>query len=281
MRGSFATFSPKLKIFWYTIAFLDFSLQIYFQQFSLWVGFAGVLLSCGQQIRAVAKFISPNSKALCKGLIVSKLTLKLLQNHHNAGRWNNKLEMTTNFFNIINTILPLKDDIAKNINQIVHVGNIPKGTLLLVEGQVSDKLYFLCSGMARAFYYDNGEEITSWIVSNNDFIYSAYSFIQQKPSYESIQILEDSIVLSIKLSDLENLYKKFPETSYIALKITERYMLLYDERVRSLRLSAIERYQRFQNQYPHIVSKVKTHYLASYLGMSRSCLHLLRSKKLP
>lgn len=65
--------------------------------------------------------------------------------------------MITNFLNIINSILPLKDDIVKNINQIAHISNIPKGTLLLVEGQVSDKLYFLCRGMARSFYYDNGE----------------------------------------------------------------------------------------------------------------------------
>jgi len=34
LRGSFATFSPKLKIFWFAIAFLDFSMQIYFQQSS-------------------------------------------------------------------------------------------------------------------------------------------------------------------------------------------------------------------------------------------------------
>jgi len=34
MRGSLATFSPKLKLFWFAIAFLDFSVQIYFQQLS-------------------------------------------------------------------------------------------------------------------------------------------------------------------------------------------------------------------------------------------------------
>jgi hypothetical protein len=36
LRGSFATFTLKLKIFLNTVAFLDFSVQIYFQQAS-WV----------------------------------------------------------------------------------------------------------------------------------------------------------------------------------------------------------------------------------------------------
>jgi hypothetical protein len=43
MRGSFETFSHKLKIFWQSFAFLDFSVQIYFQQSSWWDGLTGWL----------------------------------------------------------------------------------------------------------------------------------------------------------------------------------------------------------------------------------------------
>jgi hypothetical protein len=63
------------------------------------------------------------------------------------------------------------------------------------------------------------------------------------------------------------------------LKVTEKYLLLYDERVRSLKLPAKERYMRFQKQFPEISSKVKLSYLASYLGLSRSSLNIIRAKK--
>jgi hypothetical protein len=43
LSGSFATFAPNLKIFLHSFAFLDFSMQIYFQQSSLWVGLTGWL----------------------------------------------------------------------------------------------------------------------------------------------------------------------------------------------------------------------------------------------
>jgi len=66
LRGSFATFSPKLKIFWYTFAFLDFSVQIYFQQASWWDGFVGVLGVSRHQIRVVAKFRNSNTKHYVK-----------------------------------------------------------------------------------------------------------------------------------------------------------------------------------------------------------------------
>jgi hypothetical protein len=66
LRGSFATFSPKPKIFWYSFVFLGFSVQIYFQQVSFWVGFTGWLGVLRRQIRAVAKFISSNAKYYVK-----------------------------------------------------------------------------------------------------------------------------------------------------------------------------------------------------------------------
>lgn len=187
--------------------------------------------------------------------------------------------MTSNFLNLLNSIVPLSNEIVEQLRKITVTNKLPKGTLLLTEGQVSDKIFFLCEGMARAFYYENGDEITSWIVSDNDFIYSTASFIQQKPSFETIHLLEDSTVLCLTFQDLNEIHGKYPETIYISLKITEQYLLLYDERVRSLRLSAEERYLRFQKQFPQIVAKVKVQYLASYLGLSRSSLNTLRSKK--
>ena len=66
LRGSFATLSPKFKIFWYSVAFLDFSMQIYYQQSSWWDGFVSVLGVSRHQIRAVAKFRNSNTKHYVK-----------------------------------------------------------------------------------------------------------------------------------------------------------------------------------------------------------------------
>jgi hypothetical protein len=44
MRGMLATFSPKLNLFLNSVVFLDFSMQIYIQQSSLWDGLTGWLM---------------------------------------------------------------------------------------------------------------------------------------------------------------------------------------------------------------------------------------------
>jgi hypothetical protein len=66
MRGSFATFATKLKIFWFAIAFLDYSMQIYFQQSSWWDGLTGWLGVLRRHIRAVAKLRNSNAKYYVK-----------------------------------------------------------------------------------------------------------------------------------------------------------------------------------------------------------------------
>jgi CRP/FNR family transcriptional regulator, anaerobic regulatory protein len=187
--------------------------------------------------------------------------------------------MLTEFIERLNSITPMSVEANKQIQKIITIQRLPKWSLLLTEGQISDKLFFLCEGIARAFYYEKGEEKTSWVVSQNDFFYSTASFIHEKPSFESIQLLEDSIVISIEKKDMDYLFQIYPETTYVSLKITQQHLLLHDERVRSLRLTARDRYCHFQEKYPEISAKVKIQYIASYLGLSHSHLSHLRMKK--
>jgi CRP-like cAMP-binding protein len=187
--------------------------------------------------------------------------------------------MITDLIDHINSIEKIDDEMIVAIGKIANLHRFPKGTLLLAEGQISDKLFFISKGIARCFYYEKEEEVTSWIVAEKNFVYSVSSFIQRKPSFESIQLLEDSELVSISYKNLELFYKNYPKVIYLGLKVTEKYLLLYDERVRSLKLPAKERYMRFQKQFPEISSKVKLSYLASYLGLSRSSLNIIRAKK--
>lgn len=186
--------------------------------------------------------------------------------------------MINSFIAFLNSIHPLSDEASKALQSIISVQRFPKNSILLSEGQVLDRLYFLCEGLARAFYFDNHQEFTSWILPENEFIISPYSFSLQKPSFETIQLLEDSVVITIERKDLESLYKSFPEITYVSLKITEGYLLLYDERTRSLRLSAEERFIRFQNQYPRLLMRLQVQHIASFLGLSRSRISFLRNK---
>jgi len=112
----------------------------------------------------------------------------------------------------------------------------------LEQGKTCKFLNFLESGFVRAFYYKDGKEITSWFAFENDIVTSMYSFTAQKPSFENIEIIENSVLHSIHFDQLQQLYQQFPEFNLIGRLITEKYFIELEERIFSLQIkSAKER----------------------------------------
>ena len=58
-------------------------------------------------------------------------------------------------------------------------------------GKISNKIFFIIEGLARVHYLKDGKEITTYLSCNEGFIASYSSFINQSPSFENIQCIED------------------------------------------------------------------------------------------
>lgn len=188
--------------------------------------------------------------------------------------------MINNFFQELNKIIPISNpEILSSMKSILRFQKRPAGSILLNEGDISQNVFFIIKGMARAYYYEDEVEVTSWIIGDGEFIYSTASYVRQKPSFECIQLIENSEYFSIVKEDLEKLQLKHPEVAILTIKILEKYLSIYDSRVRFLRLSANERYERYCHEFPNIAHHVKMEYLATFLGISRSSISKLRSLK--
>ncbi len=53
----------------------------------------------------------------------------------------------------------VSDAVWKKIIAAFQPQTLPKGSILLIPGEVSDKLYFMKTGIARVFYEWNGQDI--------------------------------------------------------------------------------------------------------------------------
>ena len=188
---------------------------------------------------------------------------------------------TSSFINRLTALAPLSEVAQTHLTQILSRQRLPKSTVVLAVGEVCDRLYFLETGLARAFYRDGPDEITSWIVGENDFMYSVHSYLNQQPSLETIELLEDTVLISATRADMDEFYARFPEGNLFRSLLTEHYLLRYDQRLRGLQmLRAKERVKRYAREHPNLFPRIPLKHLATYLNMTAETLSRVLSKKM-
>ncbi len=187
---------------------------------------------------------------------------------------------TSALFKRLTAVAPLSVAAQQHLTQILLRQTLPKGAVLLAVGDVSNRVFFLEQGLARAFYKKGRKELTAWIVAEDDFMYSVYSYINQRPSHETIELLEDSVLLSATRAELDEFYAQFPEANGFRSALTEQYLLRHDERLRALRmLTTTERHDRFAQDFPDIYRRAPLQHIATYLGMNNATLSRIRARK--
>ena len=171
---------------------------------------------------------------------------------------------------------PLSEACKTALLERTEVQTIAANTVLLCPGQTSDKIYFIESGVARVYYYedeDADKSITSWFAQAGGLLSSIESFFSQEPADEYIETLEKCRCRILTYKALEQLYVEFPELNIVFRKQNEFYLCVYERRNKLMRTqNLIERYEYFMELYPNLPNHVKDKYIASYLGMCAETL---------
>ncbi|NJK95613.1 MAG: Crp/Fnr family transcriptional regulator [Bacteroidales bacterium] len=147
-------------------------------------------------------------------------------------------------------------------------------------GETPVKIAFVFKGLFRYVYInDKGDEFTKAIITENTFISSYSAMVLNKPSYFSIEALENSHLLEITWADFNQLKEndvfwvqflmKFLERGYIAKEKRERDLLLLD---------AETRYRNFLTEFPGMEQRIKQGIIASYLGIQPETLSRIRKR---
>ena len=147
-------------------------------------------------------------------------------------------------------------------------------------GEVPMKIAFVASGLFRYVYTnENGDEFTKGIIVENLFLSSYSAMIMGKPSYFSIEALEDSKVLEVSWKDFTPLLKDNIFWVKFLLKFVEKGYMIKEKRERDfLLLDAETRYKNFLIEFPGMDQRVKQGIIASYLGIKPETLSRIRRK---
>ncbi|WP_206733622.1 Crp/Fnr family transcriptional regulator [Flavobacterium sp. YO12] len=86
--------------------------------------------------------------------------------------------------NVINNFQKLDQETEDAIKEYFVEEKFKKNQLIIEEGKICDKIYFIKSGTIRRFSIVESVEVTKWIYTDNQFVTSMSSFFEQKPSFE-------------------------------------------------------------------------------------------------
>lgn len=157
---------------------------------------------------------------------------------------------------------------------------LEKGDIFIKEGKVCKELGFITKGMCRHFYNTQNDEVTRWVVLENEFITSLSSFITQKASDENIQAIKPTELLIASKKDWEHLKAEheFVRTLWTET-IEENYVGMETRVFNFIALSAEERYNWMLEHQPKFNTYVPDKYVASMLGIKPRHLSRIRTKK--
>ena len=190
--------------------------------------------------------------------------------------------MNLSLDNIIQQILPLPQDVLKEVILEFQHLEYPKNYFLLKPGKTCKHLWFMTNGAVRSFYTNKqGKELNTWFSLDVQIITDTTSFVKQEPAHESIQLLEDSELYAIEHSSIQNLLKKHHVFAQWYIKLVEvHYIAQIEDRVDDLQfLDAKQRYHKLVALYPNITNRISLGHLSSYLNITRETLSRIRAGK--
>lgn len=173
---------------------------------------------------------------------------------------------------------PLSQSLLDQIDEAVQKEERKKGERLVRQGDVASTLYFLVKGSCRCYTLKDGKDITNWFAFDQEFITPFTSFFPQKPSYESIELLEDAQLIRFDHRRFQSLRQGNPEFEKLVNHFITQYTIQLEERLLIMQTyTAKEKHQYLLQQFPQLVQRIPVKHLASFLGISRETLSRMRA----
>lgn len=178
----------------------------------------------------------------------------------------------------IKTAVPLDGPTESIIIEKFKVEKFTKGHILLKENSICNKIWFIETGVIRQYMIIDGVDITKWFYTDNEWATSHYSYFEQMPSFEYLQVYEDSTIYSITINDEKELLN-YPQYLKFQVVLLRHYLASINYFMKTYKqMTADEKYKFFIDNHPKVIQRVKLKHLASLIGISQETLSRIRAK---
>ncbi len=169
----------------------------------------------------------------------------------------------------IQGIHPLPETVLQQFTSQWQPLAVKRKTILTAAGETERYLYFVLTGLQRAFYTGEGQkEATIVFTYPPSFSGVADSFLTQTPSRYFLETITASRLLRISHGQVEEWMQQEPALQQLLFKATA--FALRGALERHIELQCYTNEEKFRTllqRSPHLLNLVPHKYLASYLGM--------------
>ncbi|WP_158800457.1 Crp/Fnr family transcriptional regulator [Pedobacter sp. L105] len=188
--------------------------------------------------------------------------------------------METDLKDILNAHFPGVIDHWEAYQGFFKKEKLAAKTLLLAEGDVAKRMYFVASGALRLFFNDLEKDVTVQFFFENTFVCSMESFLENKPSRLNVETLEKGVYYSVSKEHYLILKETVPAfKTHFELFIQGRMFHYLNLLLDYIRQSPEQRYRMLVQEHPEILQRVPHYYIASYLGITPVSFSRIRARK--
>jgi CRP-like cAMP-binding protein len=185
-----------------------------------------------------------------------------------------------NLVNKIKKSISLSPEAEKHIYSLAKEKSLSKGDVLIKQGEIVNKTFFVIKGSLRSFCVDkDAKEHTLQFAVKDWWISDFIAIYNNEFACLTVQCITDSIVIEFNSKQLNEIYTQFPELEVFQRKNLERHVVSLHKRIlNQLQLTAMERYNLFLKEYPDIEQSASNYHIASYLGITQQSLSRIRAE---
>lgn len=183
-------------------------------------------------------------------------------------------------FKYLNKFTSLSDEEQQAIVEDIQVQEYKKRTVLLKQGDVPTKCYFVLKGCVRQHSINElGKEVTSNFYIEEQAISIFNSHKVDKSSEYTFTCLEDSVLVVGDLAVEKDMYNKYDQLESLTRKmIEEMFGQVQEEYAAFIGSTPEERFKSLLQKRPHLIDRVPQHQLASYLGITPESLSRIKKR---
>lgn len=174
----------------------------------------------------------------------------------------------------------LTEEQQQTIANEIKIDEFKKGTILLRQGDVPTKCYFVLKGCIRQYSVnENGKEVTSNFYTEEQAIAVFNNHKLDKSSDYTFACLEDSILVVGDLDMEQVMYTKHTQLEIMTRKmIEENFGKVQEEFATFIASTPEERLKMLLLKRPQLIDRVLQHQLASYLGITPESLSRIKKR---